>query len=147
MIEVRKATAEDIDEISRIENESFSTPWSKKSLEMEVARNPLSHYLVAVKNFHIVGYGGFWKIGDEGHIGNIAVERDSRHRGVGTLLMEKMVADAKDMGIKAMTLEVRPGNIPALKLYSSFDFYKAGVRKGYYSDTKEDGWILWKEIK
>lgn len=147
MIRVRKAMSKDVDDILRIEEESFTTPWSRKSLEMEVTQNQLAHYLVVEENYMVVGYGGFWKIADEAHIGNIAIAKEYRRKGFGKILMKEMVSLAKSLEIEAMTLEVRPSNEPALRLYSFFDFYHAGIRKNYYSDTHEDGWILWKELK
>ncbi|MDO5713392.1 MAG: ribosomal protein S18-alanine N-acetyltransferase [Tissierellia bacterium] len=147
MVNIRRAKPEDLEDIYRIECSSFSTPWSKKSIILEIENNQLAYYYVVEDFFQVVGYGGFWKIGEEAHIGNIAIEPESRNQGYGKLLMKALVEEAKELGISDMTLEVRPSNLPALKLYADFDFYKAGVRKGYYTDTKEDGWILWKEIK
>ena len=41
-------------------------------------------------------------------------------------------------------LEVRPSNGGAIALYESFGFKRAGLRKGYYHDNKEDALIMWR---
>lgn len=144
---LRPAQSRDLEEMYHIEEEAFATPWPRKSLAMEVEKNPLAHYLVVEEDLEVVAYGGFWKLADEGHIGNIAVRRNRRGMGYGTVLMEGLLALAKELEIAALTLEVRPSNKEALALYGKFGFYKAGVRKKYYSDTGEDGWILWKKLE
>ena len=45
--------------------------------------------------------------------------------------------------IKYLTLEVRPTNIAAVKLYEKFGFNSLGVRKKYYQDNGEDALIMW----
>ena len=49
-------------------------------------------------------------------------------------------------GMERMTLEVRASNMPAQRLYGRLGFIKAGVRKGYYSDNREDAFIMWLEL-
>jgi ribosomal-protein-alanine N-acetyltransferase len=40
-------------------------------------------------------------------------------------------------------LEVRASNRPAQELYRAFGFAPAGIRKGYYVETKEDAIVMW----
>lgn len=58
-----------------------------------------------------------------------------------------MVVQAMAYGMEAMTLEVRVSNHIAQRLYAKFGFQGAGVRKGYYSDNKEDALIMWTDLK
>ena len=41
-----------------------------------------------------------------------------------------------------MTLEVRPSNRVAINLYHKYGFREKGVRKGYYSNNREDAIIM-----
>ena len=43
-----------------------------------------------------------------------------------------------------LTLEVRPSNHGAIKLYEQFGFRSAGVRRRYYQDNGEDALIMWR---
>lgn len=132
-------------EVIRIERESFSSPWSIQAFTYEILYNELSHYIVALLNGDVVGYGGMWVIMDEAHITNIAVDPNFRGQKIGYQLMKQLINKAIELGAVKMTLEVRPSNIPARKLYHKLGFEERGIRKNYYSDINEDAIIMWKE--
>ncbi len=144
-IEVLDMTIEHIDGVLIVENLSFSIPWSKNAFIEEVTGNKFAIYVAARVDNVIAGYGGMWKVFDEGHITNIAVHPEFRRTGVGSALLRRLIEIAKAQGITKMTLEVRKGNIPAQKLYGKYGFAAAGLRKGYYADNNEDALIMWKE--
>lgn len=144
---VRKGTIEDLDDMEALEKVCFATPWSRESLLNDVARNPMSTYLVAAIDGKVIGYVGIWAIIDEGHINNVAVSPDYRRQHVGSLLIDTMLNATERAGIKSHTLEVRAGNEAAIGLYKKFGFEEAGVRKGYYADDGEDGLIMWRHTK
>ena len=50
---------------------------------------------------------------------------------------------AIERGAHNLTLEVRASNRPAQELYRAFGFAPAGIRKGYYVETKEDAIVMW----
>lgn len=135
--------SDDIEGLMIVENMSFSIPWSKDSFIKELD-NDLAIYFVAKIDDIVVGYIGMWKVLDEGHITNIAVHSDFRKLGIGSKLIEGLIAVADQNGIKSVTLEVRKSNFEAIKLYSKHGFVVSGVRKGYYQDNSEDAVILWK---
>lgn len=141
---VREMTEKDIDGVLAIEREVFTTPWSREAFVLEITKNELAKYIVAEKDNKIVGYGGIWLILDEGHITNIAVSSQYRGQGIGNLIVEKLIDVCEKKGIKNMTLEVRKSNLIAQSLYKKYDFIDCGVRRGYYSDTKEDAVIMWR---
>jgi len=139
---IRPMEERDIEEIAKIEEMCFAVPWTKSMFEEEM-RNPDAHYLVAELAGIIVGYIGFWKVIDEGHITNIAVHPGFRRRGCGRELIAAMIARAKELGITAATLEVRVSNKTAISLYESFGFTASGIRRKYYSDNDEDALLMW----
>lgn len=141
---VREMNEQDIDEVLRIEKLSFATPWSREAFIIEMTTNKLAKYIVAEKDHSIAGYAGLWFIIDEGHITNIAVDPQYRGQGIGTLLMEKLISVSEERGITSLTLEVRKSNTVAQSLYKKYGFEDCGVRPGYYSDTKEDAIIMWR---
>jgi ribosomal-protein-alanine N-acetyltransferase len=132
-----------IDDIFKISNMSFTTSWSYESIKEEL-NNKFAKYVVAKINDIVIGFGGVWLILDEGHITNIAVHPEYRGIGAGDMIIEALIELCKLEGIKSMTLEVRASNIIAQNLYKKHGFIEAGIRKNYYSDTKEDGIIMWK---
>ncbi len=141
--EIHKLEEGFLDEIDEIEKQTFKDPWSKKSYGEEIS-NPIAVYRVITVENEVVAYGGFWQIFDEGHITNVAVKKEFRQKGLGTLLMNTLIEEAKKREICSMTLEVRLSNISAQRLYEKFGFGSAGVRPKYYADG-EDAVIMWLE--
>ena len=144
-IQVRPMTLGDLDGVMTVEHDSFLTPWSRSAFEEELTQNRLARYLVADENGAIVGYAGTWLVINEAHVTNVAVHVQRRKEGIGRLLMEKLMELARDNGMESMTLEVRVSNAAARHLYQQLGFAEAGIRKNYYSETKEDALILWRE--
>lgn len=142
---IHRMTQNNLDAIMVIENLSFHIPWSRNAFIEELTQNHRAYYIVACVDGGVVGYAGMWQVFDEGHITNIAVHPEFRRNGVGSALMEGLVAAAREQGISRMTLEVRKSNITAQNLYSRFGFREGGLRKGYYADNHEDALIMWKE--
>ncbi len=144
-LRIRPMICADIAHIHEIELQSFSLPWSPASFVQELTQNPLATYVVMddVLRNKVVGYAGMWRIYEEAHITNIAVRETYRGQKCGYRLLEALFWQAYQGGARHMTLEVRPSNAVARKLYGKFGFYEAGVRRRYYTDNGEDALILW----
>ncbi len=129
---------EDIPRVMEIEREAFPSPWSEtmfKDRDRAVS-------LVARLRERIIGYVVGLVMVDELHLGNVAVHRDFRGRGIAKKLLQRIIEIAHSKNIKLITLEVRAGNITAQNLYRKFGFKTAGRRKEYYQDRKEDAVIM-----
>lgn len=134
---------EDIDQILKIEELSFATPWTRQSFENELKLNQFAVYLVLEKEGQIVGYCGMWLIVDEAHITNIAVLPEFRGQKLGEAILRMIMEVAKKKGAKTMTLEVRVSNTVAQSLYRKLGFMNGGIRKNYYTDNYEDALVMW----
>jgi ribosomal-protein-alanine N-acetyltransferase len=137
---------EDIPEVSAIEVESFATPWSEQAFISELTQNQFAQYIVMEYEERLIGYGGMWIIIDEAHVTNIAVTAEFRGRRLGERLLAELGARAVRLGAERMTLEVRPSNAVARRMYEKFGFEAVGLRPGYYSDNGEDAIIMWSEL-
>ncbi len=135
---------EHLPQMVEIEKEAFSSPWTINMFIPELASEN-SVYLVGIIDDEVVCYGGFKKILDEGHIMNIAVKTKHRNLGYGKQLLSALFNWARLLMIKSLTLEVRVNNQAAIKLYTSFGFKNAGLRKNYYPDNT-DAVIMWAEL-
>jgi ribosomal-protein-alanine N-acetyltransferase len=93
-------------------------------------------------DFGISGYVGTWFQGNEAHITEIAVRERLRGNGIGELLLIGTLRSAIEYGSAVVTLEVRVSNFIAQRLYEKYGFKSAGIRKGYYSDNREDAVIM-----
>lgn len=138
-------TSGQLDDVYIIETECFSHPWSKQSLEEEL-NNETSLFLVAKEENEVIGYIGMSIVIDEGYIFNVAVRENHRNKGVATALINELVTYGKKNNFSFITLEVRESNLPAISLYSKFGFIKAGERKDYYSNPKENAILLTKYL-
>lgn len=127
--------------IAEIEKASFKKPWSEESIRSSF--NSKSCKFFAAEDEKIIGYIGVSIAADEGYILNVAVFPEYRGRGVGRALVTYLIDKYKD-DLKFLTLEVRPSNKPAVSLYSSLGFEKAGERPSYYSNPTENALLLTK---
>ncbi|MEO0107560.1 MAG: ribosomal protein S18-alanine N-acetyltransferase [candidate division WOR-3 bacterium] len=137
-------TLEDLDEVVRIENSVFSSPWSRRSFVAELGKE-YSRPLVARQEGRVVGYAVLWLIDDKGHLANLAVDEEVRRRGIGSFLLEAVLAHAYAAGCGSIWLEVRASNTSAQSLYRKYGFTLVGVRRNYYSDH-EDALVMCKVL-
>ncbi|MBR6444764.1 MAG: tRNA (adenosine(37)-N6)-threonylcarbamoyltransferase complex dimerization subunit type 1 TsaB [Firmicutes bacterium] len=144
---LRYASGADIPAMVDIENRSFARPNSEDMFRREIEENPDMDYAVAEIDGKMAGFAGLWRVAGEGHINNVAVAPEYRGRGIGAEIIKKLTDDARKMGIKEFTLEVRVSNRTAIGLYEKFGFKKEGIRKGYYQDNGEDALIMWRREK
>ncbi len=139
---VDRMTVDDLPAVHEIERQSFSTPWPEHAYKQELEQNKLAHYLVARFGDRIVGFGGTWLLLDEAHVTTFATRAEWRRQGVGERLLIAMLDLALARGANEATLEVRPSNTPAIRLYEKFGFKVVGVRPRYYTDNNEDALIM-----
>ena len=91
---------------------------------------------------YVVGFAGIWVMVDEAHITNIARRKRYRRQGVGELLLISIIDLAMKLNVRYITLEVRASNTTAQNLYCKYGFTGVGLRRGYYTDNREDGIIM-----
>lgn len=140
---IRELFAEDAEAVSRIEQETFSMPWSVQDF-LEMVEADYAHYYVAEVDGEIAGCCGIRNIAGDGEITNVVVAEKFRRQGIGRALMEYMLIEAPGHGIGDCTLEVRVSNAPAIHLYESLGFKGEGVRPNFYEKPNEDALIMWK---
>jgi ribosomal-protein-alanine N-acetyltransferase len=144
-LELRRLQLADLDAIERIERASYPTPWSRSMFASELAK-PSSLSLGAVdETGRLVGYLVLSRYVDAWHVMNVAVAPESRRRGIASALLRRLLDQTKDDGQRGYTLEVRVSNLGAISLYQRFGFRPKGVRRGYYTDNREDALIMWRD--
>ena len=143
-ITVRPMAEEDVAEVAALEAETFSMPWSEKSLREVLCREEML-FLVA-REETLLGYAGICMSLDEGEITNVAVAENARRRGVATRLLAELTARMSEAHICRLVLEVRVSNTAAIQLYERCGFSIAGVRKRFYERPVEDAYVMCKCI-
>jgi len=129
-----------ITEIYKIELESFRSPWSLEAFLAEL-HNPASVSFVAVVEDEVAGYIIAWEFEHSIHIGNLAIKKDYRRKGIAIRLIKKILKIAEEKHHRFVSLEVRRSNLPAIRLYEKMGFKLDRIIKGYYSDNFEDALV------
>jgi len=143
-IELRQLGLSDLRAIEEIERRSYRTPWSRSMFAGELAK-PTSLCLGAFEEEQLAGYLIVSRYVDAWHVMNIAVDPPHRGRGVATMLLERLFELTVDDARRGYTLEVRVSNATAIALYERLGFTARGLRRGYYTDNREDALIMWKD--
>ena len=136
----------DLEGVLAVEAESFTNPWTREMYAWELQNRTVCHvYVVRTEDCPVAGFCAFWLVFDEIHINNVAIRPRLRGQGLGTALMRHVLAEARRLGARRATLEVRASNADALRLYERLGFYVAASRRHYYSHPVEDALILWRD--
>lgn len=143
---IRKMSIEDLDRIDEIEKESFSSVYKKEQYEYELEDNPCAKLFVLEDENEIVGFIDYWITFDSCQLTKLAIAKEYRGKGYAHELMEYMIEDAIKENCEAILLEVRESNVVAQNLYKAYDFLEINVRKGYYTDNKENAIVMGKAI-
>lgn len=143
MVQIRKMTPADVPFISKLEEETFSMPWSAQSF-LEMIEKEDARYYVAQENGTLYGGCGVLMIAGEGNITNVVVAPKERNKGIGTKMLQYLIEEGYREGLTAFTLEVRISNSAAIHVYEKLGFVSEGVRPGFYEKPTEDAVIMWK---
>jgi ribosomal-protein-alanine N-acetyltransferase len=139
---IRRLIYADLPRVIAIERRSFPTPWSLAMFVLELSKAS-GICLTALDDDELVGYCVCSRYDTVWHVMNVAVAPERRRERIASALLQRLFGEADKPG-EQYTLEVRPSNAGAIALYESFGFKRAGLRKGYYHDNKEDALIMWR---
>ena len=144
MISFETMTQAHVEQVTQLEKNCFSMPWSVNAISSEI-NNPLSLWIVATDGDKVVGYVGSQSVMGEADMMNVAVDERYRGRGIAKNLILNLIERLKSNEVYSLTLEVRAGNVAAIGLYNGLGFSQVGRRPNYYSNPKEDALILRRE--
>ncbi|SEQ51148.1 ribosomal-protein-alanine N-acetyltransferase [Pseudomonas sp. NFACC02] len=137
----RRMTEADLDAVLKIEYAAFSHPWTR------------GIFLDGLKSYEIwlmfegdqqVGHGVINVIIDEAHLLNITIKPESQGRGLGLLLLDKLMKRAYELNGRECFLELRASNQSAYRLYERYGFNEVGRRRDYYPAVggREDALVM-----
>jgi ribosomal-protein-alanine N-acetyltransferase len=144
-LELRRLELGDLDAIERIERVSYPTPWSRSMFASELAKPSSLSFGAVDETGTLVGYLVLSRYVDAWHVMNVAVAPERRRQGIASALLHRLLELTKDDALRGYTLEVRISNLGAIRLYERFGFRRKGIRRGYYTDNREDALIMWRD--
>ncbi len=143
VVTYRRMTPGDVPYISKLEEQTFSMPWSADSF-LEMISKEDARYYVAERDGQLLGGCGVLMIAGEGNITNVVIAPEARNQGVGTAMLQHLMREGDREGLTAYTLEVRVSNAAAIHVYEKLGFVSAGIRPNFYEKPAEDALIFWK---
>ncbi|KYC45170.1 MAG: putative N-acetyltransferase [Candidatus Methanofastidiosum methylothiophilum] len=137
---VRNVEPDDIYTVIDLEYQNFEYPYPPEIINF-LFESYRDTFLVVEKDMDIIGFviGIIQK--KEGHILVIAIRDDYKRRGIGTILMKKLIEVYQKKGITKLKLEVRISNVAAISMYKNLGFKITNRLKHYY-ENGEDGLLL-----
>ena len=146
-VRLRRMRWWDVAAVLPIEGELFPADgWSAEGFWSELAGWPATrHYVVAVdaREGDVVGYAGLLAPPrSDADVQTVAVAPATRGSGIGTRLLDELLAEAVRRECPAVLLEVRTDNAAAQAMYARRGFERIGVRRGYYDAGRVDALVL-----
>jgi [ribosomal protein S18]-alanine N-acetyltransferase len=145
-VEIRRLELRDLNAIERIERDSYRTPWSRSMFAGELAKpSAVSLGAFEPETGELLGYLIISRYVDAWHVMNLAVAPGYRRRRIAASLLERLFELTAGEDRRGYTLEVRVSNDVAIRLYEQAGFRARGIRRGYYTDNREDALIMWRD--
>ncbi len=144
-VSIRRLELADLDAIEEIERVSYPTPWSRSMFVSELAKPSSLSIAAVLEDGTLAGYMVISRYVDAWHVMNVAVAESYRRRRIASTMLQSLFDVTSDEAERGYTLEVRVSNLAAIALYERFGFVQRGIRRGYYTDNREDALIMWRD--
>ena len=150
---LRRMAARDLPAVLDLERELFpEDAWTRDMFASELGGGSAGrYYLVAEEDGQVVGYAGLLAPvsrlprpgpGGQADVLTMAVAPGHWGRGVGSALLEALLAEAAAQGCADVFLEVRVDNPRAQRLYRRHGFADVALRRGYYQPSGTDALVM-----
>ena len=125
-INLRAMKAEDLLEVSLIDQSAFSSIWQNSLESLNLAFQQSSISTVALSNNKIIGYqiSTLTSIGT--HLARLAVLPSYQGKGVGKTLLNDLIKKSISMGAKTISVNTQKENLASIELYTKFGFKTTG---------------------
>lgn len=153
-LQIREIEPEDaeimIEYIKRIGGETGNLTYGPEGLPLTIKAE--RDYIASVKDDPRSVLLGVWRGSDliaDGSISSLprrmshraelgmAVIKDEWNKGIGSMLLSKLIDFAKSAGIEIINLEVRSDNVNAIHLYEKFGFVHIGTSPAFFKIDNE----------
>jgi len=141
---ISDASEEDLEQIYEIEVESFDKPYPLSLLKAYLYLSNI--YIVAKEDSKILGYAiGIIQFKKRGHVVSIATRKESRKKGIGTLLLSTLEKTFINNNCTYSYLEVMITNREAIRFYRNMNYLVIYTKKNYYGRGRH-AYIMMKSL-
>ncbi|MBB1125360.1 ribosomal protein S18-alanine N-acetyltransferase [Thiospirillum jenense] len=140
---------DDLPAVIVVEKAAYQHPWSSGIFRDCLRAGYCNLVLEHVSDDHyqsiiICGHGIMMLTTDECHILNLCIHPDYQRRGLGRILLRRLLALAQQRHAMTAFLEVRVSNGTAIALYQAEGFNEVGYRRNYYPTLtgREDALVM-----
>lgn len=144
---LRALEERDVEEVARIEQAVFSTPWKAATFVKLLRGGETDLFVLDHPAEGIIGYAVLWCVRDQAELANIAVVERWRGRGLGSRLLDAVLERARARRVRSLFLEVRVSNRRASDMYAARGFEEIARRRDYYDHPREDARVLVKRLE
>jgi len=140
-VHIRWMIRRDMADVIQAERQSFEYAWTEEDfLQCLRQRNCIG--MVAEQDDRIVGFMIYELHKNRLHLLNFAVAEEYRRSGIGTQMVEKLIAKMASHRRNKITLAVRERNLGAQLFFRNLDFRASRVMRNYYEDSGEDAFLM-----
>lgn len=135
-LSIQPGTSADLDSVMHVMTSAFGTlygeAWTRSQCAGILPMSGVALRLARDKDANeSIGFSLARRAADEAELLLIAVHPTEQRRGVGRLLLDDFIDQARSSGVRRAHLEVRDGN-PAMSMYQTAGFNAVGRRRRYY---------------
>lgn len=123
-------TLERLSGVMRVEKLAYAHPWNEANFRDAIGAGYQAQMVTAAGE--VLGYFVAMKGVDEVHLLNITVAPRYQGQGWARLMLEALAIWTRREGVMWLWLEVRVGNLRAMRIYEKHGFGRVGLRKAYY---------------
>lgn len=145
MLVVRRMQLSDVNEIARLEKNTFSDAWTEKGI-LDTFHQQQAFVIVGEIDDKVVGYCIVYYVLDEAEVARIAVDDACKRQGVGRAILKEVEDICKEKEITRILLDVRESNETARAFYRNYGFVEDGIRKNFYEMPKEHAVLMSKDV-
>lgn len=144
--QLRLMSEADLEAVMQVEQAAYEFPWT-----VSIFRDCLRvgyHCFVYESAYGLIGHGIMSVGANECHLLNVCIHPDYQRRGLGRVIISRLLALARRRRARLALLEVRVSNTAAYNLYTKLGFNEIGTRKAYYPARRgrEDAILLAREL-
>lgn len=119
-----------LSDVMRVEKLAYAYPWNEANFRDAIGAGYQAQMVTAAGE--VLGYFVAMKGVDEVHLLNITVAPRYQGQGWARLMLEALAIWTRGEGVMWLWLEVRVGNLRAMRVYEKYGFGRVGLRKAYY---------------